>query len=240
MERRATTTEQGMRLPEQSEHQTLSAGSSALDGRLDDAQLVRMLAYRDLLLKWNVKHNLTAIRDPRQALTHHLLDSLAIVAPLRRMRDGARLARLLDVGSGGGLPGVLLAMAMPNLQVVCVDAASKKTGFIRQAAAELGLQNIRAVHSRVESLEEGVFDIVASRAFASLTDFSRLTRQHLAADGVWLAMKGLHPQDEIAALPEDVEVFHVEQLVVPGLDAERCIVWMRKRATAGAPRQPSA
>jgi 16S rRNA (guanine527-N7)-methyltransferase len=116
---------------------------------------------------------------------------------------------------------------MPELDVTCVDAVAKKSSFIKQVALELKLPNLQAAHSRVEALEAGVFDIVVSRAFASLADFTRLTRCHLAPSSVWLAMKGRHPDDEIAALPADLTVFHVEQLVVPGLAAERCALWIR-------------
>lgn len=204
----------------------LETGARTLGCALDAQQVAKALDFRSLLLKWNRVHNLTAIRDPGQALTHHLLDSLAVVAPLRRQLQGRPGARLLDVGSGGGLPGVMLAIAWPELRVTCVDAVAKKAGFLRQAAAELGLTNLDAVHSRVERLDAPTFDVVASRAFASLADFTRLTGRHLAADGVWMAMKGQQPGGEIAALPADIDVFHVEPLSVPGLDAERCIVWM--------------
>lgn len=136
--------------------------------------------------------------------------------------------RLLDVGSGGGLPGVLLAIARPDVQVCCVDTVGKKAAFVRQVAAELRLSNLRAEHARVEDLHTQ-HDIITSRAFASLADFIALTRERLAPAGVWMAMKGKSPDDERAALPPDIDVFHVEQIQVPGLDAERCLVWMRKR-----------
>jgi 16S rRNA (guanine527-N7)-methyltransferase len=151
---------------------------------------------------------------------------LAVVAPLsRQLRK--RPARLLDVGSGGGLPGVVLAALMPELDVTCVDTVGKKAAFIRQAGVELGLRNLRAEHNRVETLRAEPFDVVSSRAFASLTDFVRLTHRHLGESGVWMAMKGKRPDDEIAALPADVHVFHVEPLNVPEMGAERCLVWLR-------------
>ena len=203
----------------------LRAGASALGLSLDDAMQARLLAYLDLLAKWNRVYNLTALRDPAQMLTHHLLDSLAVVAPLRRHTQG-RPARLLDVGSGGGLPGVVIAACCPEVTVTCVDAVAKKAAFVQQAAGQLGLGNLAGRHARVESVHEP-FDVVASRAFASLADFVTWSRSALAEQGVWLAMKGKRPDDEIAALPAWAEVFHVEQLQVPGLDAERCLVWMR-------------
>lgn len=182
--------------------------------------------YLDLLARWNRVYNLTALRDPAQMRSHHLADSESIVAPLERHAAGRPL-KILDVGSGGGLPGVVLAIHHPEWQVTCVDTVAKKAGFIRQVALELGLSNLRAEHARVEHLAPAGADVVTSRAFASLADFCTWTRQHLAPTGVWLAMKGRHPAEEIAALPSDVSVFHVEQLQVPGLDAERCAIWLR-------------
>jgi 16S rRNA (guanine527-N7)-methyltransferase len=135
----------------------------------------------------------------------------------------------MDVGAGGGLPGVVIAICCPGTDVTCVDAVAKKATFIQQVAAELKLPNLHGVHSRVEQLQVPPFGVITSRAFASLADFTALTRQHLTSDAVWMAMKGQHPADEIAALPDDVEVFHVEQLQVPGLDAQRCIIWMRPK-----------
>ncbi len=207
----------------------LRAGVQSLGLVLDDAQLAKLLDFMGLLQKWNKVYNLTAVRNPEEMLTHHLLDSLAAVAPLRRHlagQGGAAGMRLLDVGSGGGLPGVVFAICCPGLDVSCVDTVAKKAAFIQQAAATLGLSNLHGIHARVEALA-GPFDVVSCRAFASLADFTAWSRQLLAPRSVWLAMKGRHPQDEIAALPAGVQVFHVEQLVVPGLDAERCIVWMR-------------
>ena len=132
------------------------------------------------------------------------------------------------------MPGVVLALIFPHWQVVCVDTVGKKAAFIRQVAVELGLRNLGAEHARVEALKAGAFDIITSRAFASLVDFTRLSRASLAPQGVWMAMKGRAPADELSALPEGIEVFHVEPLSVPGLDAERCLVWMRPRASIQA------
>lgn len=206
----------------------LRAGGQALGLALHEGQIAQLLDFMDLLQKWNKVYNLTAVRDPQEMLTHHLLDSLAAVAPLRRhlAQQGGAGRRLLDVGSGGGLPGVVFAICCPDLDVSCVDTVAKKAAFIQQAAASLGLENLHGIHARVETLA-GPFDVVSCRAFASLADFTAWSRQALAPHAVWLAMKGRHPQDEIAALPASVRVFHVEQLAVPGLDAERCIVWMR-------------
>ena len=205
----------------------LEEGAASLGLALSAQQVDRLLAYQALMLKWNKVYNLTAVRDPAEMLTHHLLDSLAIIAPLRaHTGDGVR--RLLDVGSGGGLPGVVIAVCCANVQVSCVDAVAKKAAFVQQAALNLGLPNLRGVHARVETVTE-TFDVVTSRAFASLADFSQWSAASLADNGVWLAMKGKHPDQEIAALPPDVEVFHVEQLRVPGLDAERCLIWRRRR-----------
>ena len=210
----------------------LNAGLASLGLALSDAQVTQLLDYLALLQKWNKVYNLTAVRDPAEMLTHHLLDSLAAIQPLLRQTVGEPI-RLLDVGSGGGLPGVVIAIVCPQIDVSCVDTVGKKAAFIQQAAATLKLPNLRGVHARVETLraEQGAgFDVVCSRAFASLIDFTTWSRAALKPDAVWMAMKGKHPEDELAALPADVAVFHVEQLQVPGLDAERCIVWMRPKA----------
>ncbi|WP_457417786.1 16S rRNA (guanine(527)-N(7))-methyltransferase RsmG [Roseateles sp. P5_E7] len=205
---------------------TLASATRELGLDLNDAQLDQLLAYLALLQKWNKVYNLTAVRDPAQMLSHHLVDSLSVIAPL--LRHGAP-DRLMDVGAGGGLPGVVIAICCPGTDVSCVDAVAKKATFIQQVAAELKLPNLHGVHSRVEQLSTEPFGVITSRAFASLVDFTSLTRQHLGQGAVWMAMKGQHPADEIAALPADVDVFHVEQLAVPGLDAQRCIIWMRPR-----------
>ena len=211
----------------------LREGANALGLDLSEEQITQLLDFLALLQKWNKVYNLTAVRDPQEMLTHHLLDSLAAVPPLRRHvaqrgQDSAARpgARLLDVGSGGGLPGVVFAICCPEVDVSCVDTVAKKAAFIQQAAGTLGLSNLHGIHARVETLA-GPFDVVSCRAFAALADFTAWSRQALAPHGVWLAMKGKHPHDEIAALPADVSVFHVEQLTVPGLQAERCILWLR-------------
>lgn len=206
---------------------TLRTGAAALGVALSDTQGEQLLAYGTLMLKWNKVYNLTAVRDPAGVMTHHLLDSLAAVAPLQREWGGK--GRLLDVGSGGGLPGVVIAIMRPDIEVSCLDAVAKKAAFVQQVAAELELPNLRGLHARVESLA-GSYEVISSRAFASLPDFFNGSVHLLAPGGVWLAMKGKVPTDELAALPAGVAVFHVEQLTVPGLDAERCIVWARKAA----------
>jgi 16S rRNA (guanine527-N7)-methyltransferase len=220
---------------------TLRQGAEVLGLALNDAQIAQLLGYHALIQKWNKVYNLTAIRDPAEMLTHHLLDSLAIIAPLRirlaglsYKQDGAdeqtknaHMYRLLDVGAGAGLPGVVIAICCPEIHVTCVDAVAKKMAFVQQVAAELKLPNLKALHARVETLTEK-YDVITSRAFATLLDFVTGSRAALKpATGIWLAMKAKDTAAEIAVLPSDADVFHVEQLVVPGLDAERCIVWMR-------------
>ncbi len=206
----------------------LRQGLAALQLELDDPQVGQLLDYLALLQKWNQVYNLTSVRDPAGMLTHHLLDSLAVVGPLRR-QTGGRAIRLLDVGSGAGLPGVVIAICCPEVRVDCVDTVAKKAAFIQQAAATLQLPNLRGVHARVESLA-GPYDVVSSRAFASLADFVSWSAGALGQEGVWMAMKGKHPAAEIDALPAASTVFHVEQLTVPGLEAERCLIWLRRAA----------
>jgi 16S rRNA (guanine527-N7)-methyltransferase len=204
----------------------LRQGAGALGLTLNDTQIAQLLGYHALIQRWNKVYNLTAIREPGEMLTHHLLDSLAIIAPLLRQTAGASIS-MLDVGAGAGLPGVVVAICCPDIHVTCVDAVAKKMAFVQQVATELKLPNLKALHARVETLTDK-YDVITSRAFATLLDF--VTGSHAAlkpATGVWLAMKAKDTATEIAALPSNVDVFHVEQLSVPGLDAERCIVWMR-------------
>ncbi|MDM0021588.1 16S rRNA (guanine(527)-N(7))-methyltransferase RsmG [Variovorax saccharolyticus] len=208
-----------------SQEQLLRDGAAALGLSLSDAQCERLLAYGALILKWNKVYNLTALRDPGTVLTHHLLDSLSVIAPLAR--ECPEKANLLDVGAGAGLPGVVIAILRDDIQVTCLDAVAKKAAFVQQVASELRLKNLRGLHARVEALT-GSYELISSRAFASLADFVSGSHHLLAPGGVWMAMKGRVPDDEIAQLPPESKVFHVEQLTVPGLDAERCIVWMRK------------
>ena len=207
----------------------LRSGAESLGVLLSELQTDRLLAYLTLLERWNKVHNLSAIRDLEAMLTQHLLDSLAVVGPLRRHAAG-RALRILDVGCGAGLPGLVWAIAEPQWLVTAIDAVEKKIAFVRQAVGELGLTNLLPLHGRIEQAPTlAAFDVVASRAFASLRDFIALTRGRLAVDGVWLAMKGSLPREEIAALEAELDVFHVEHLQIPGLAAERCLVWIRKR-----------
>ena len=205
----------------------LRSGAQAWGLVLTDAQIQHLLDYAALIQKWNKVYNLTALRDPADMLTHHLLDSLTAIAPLRRHTQGQPI-KVLDVGSGGGLPGVVLAICMPELNVSCVDTVAKKAAFVQQVAVSLKLPNLRGLHARVESLTDP-YQVICSRAFASLPDFVTWSRSALSEGGVWMAMKGKHPQSEIDALPTDVQVFHVEPLTVPGLDVERCMVWMKAK-----------
>lgn len=216
--------------------QELRAGLKALQLELGDAQVTSLLDFLDLIGKWTKVYNLTAVRDPAEMMTHHLLDSLSAIGPLLRHLQKAGLgqgASLLDVGSGAGLPGVVIAICCPTVAVTCVDTVAKKAAFIKQVALALKLPNLTGLHARVETIAQP-FDVICSRAFASLHDFTQWSADALAPHGVWMAMKGKHPADEIAALPAGVEVFHVEQLAVPGLAAERCMVWMRPRKPVDA------
>ena len=208
----------------------LRAGLAALQLSLSDAQIQELLDYQTLIGKWTKVYNLTAVRDPAEMLTHHLLDSLAAaVAPLQKYLQGRGLSApsLLDVGSGAGLPGVVMAICCPSLAVTCVDTVGKKAAFIKHVALALGLPNLTGLHARVETITQP-FDVICSRAFASLADFAGWSQAALSPGGVWMALKGKHPAEELAMLPPDVVMFHVEPLAVPGLAAERCIIWLQK------------
>ena len=222
----------------------LRQGLDALGLHLDEHQQSQLLGYVDLMGKWTRVYNLTAVRDPQEMLTHHVLDSLSVVLPMRRELEVLRLERLgnppgdqaigvpqkpvalLDVGSGAGLPGVVIAITCPEIQVTCLDAVAKKVAFIQQVAATLKLSNLTGQHARIETVAHP-YDIISSRAFSSLADFVSGSHKALSKGGVWMAMKGKNPEEELAAFPEMAKVFHVEQLQVPGLDAQRCLVWMR-------------
>jgi len=215
--------------------QELSLGVGSLSLNVSDPQQRQLLSYMALIQKWNKVYNLTALRETQEILTHHLLDSLSAVSPLlghiaKTKGDANADIELLDVGSGGGLPGVVIAICCPNIRVTCVDTVSKKAAFVQQVAASLRLSNLSGVHARVESLT-GPYDVICSRAFASLPDFVSWSAAALSDGGVWMAMKGKLPEAEMAALPSLAEVFHVEQLQVPGLEADRCMVWMKKSTT---------
>jgi 16S rRNA (guanine527-N7)-methyltransferase len=205
----------------------LASAASSLKLPIGEQEQARLLRYLALLQRWNAHYNLTAVREPQAMLTQHLVDCLAVLPELRsELPSGPQ--RVLDVGSGGGLPGVVLAVLQPEWRVHCVDTVGKKAAFIRQVAADLQLTNLTGLHARVESLDRE-YDLVTSRAFAALPLFAALTRHLLAPAGRWAAMKGRVPEDELKALPPDIEVFHVKHLDVPGLDAERCLIWMRPR-----------
>lgn len=191
-----------------------------------------------LLAKWNRTYNLTAIRSPADMLSHHVIDCLAVIAPLRRQRRDRLSERVLDVGSGGGLPGVVIAVMEPETSVTCLDAVGKKAAFVQQAATSLGLHNLRSEHARVETFRADPFHIITSRAFASLHDFVCSTEPLLATDGVWMAMKGKRPDDEMEALPDTVEVFHVEPIELPNRIGERCVVWMKPRSRISNSERP--
>ena len=215
----------------------LEALAPKLGLQLSAADRERLLAYLALIQRWTRVYNLTSVRNTGEMFTHHLLDCLAVILPLRAgtSSDGEGALRLLDVGSGAGLPGVVLALLNPGCQVTCVDAVAKKAMFIRQVAAELGLPNLHGVHGRVEdkgTFKSPQFYLITSRAFASLKDFTSLTRHLLAPAGQWAAMKANLTDEERSAVPPDIEMFHVEQLTVPELDATRCLVWMKPANTA--------
>ncbi|MDB5779268.1 MAG: rRNA m(7)G-527 methyltransferase [Polaromonas sp.] len=208
---------------------TLLAGLAALQLELSEQQINQLLDYQAMIGKWTKVYNLTSVRDPAEMMTHHLLDSLSVVPALQRYLQAAGLAqgsRLLDVGSGAGLPGVVIAICCPAVNVTCVDTVAKKAAFIKQAALALKLPNLAGLHARVESITQP-FDVICSRAFASLADFTNWSAGAMAPQGVWMAMKGKRPSDELQALAENIAMFHVEQLQVPGLEAERCILWLR-------------
>ncbi|MXN74404.1 16S rRNA (guanine(527)-N(7))-methyltransferase RsmG [Burkholderia sp. 4701] len=200
-------------------------GANALGVALTDTQRNQLLDYVALLAKWNAVYNLTAIRDPQQMLIQHILDSLSIVPHLG---DRAS-ARVLDVGSGGGLPGIVLAIVRPEWQVTLNDIVQKKSAFQTQTRAELKLANLSVVTGRVETLQPGAevsekFDVIVSRAFADLSDFVKLARHLVAPGGAIWAMKGVHPGDEIARLPDGSHVKQTIRLAVPMLDAERHLI----------------
>ena len=199
----------------------LKDGLSAMAISVSDKQFNQLCLYIDLLEKWNVAYNLTALKDERQMVHHHLLDSLSLT-PF--VPDTAKT--VLDVGSGGGTPGIPLAIYRPDLAVTLVDSNSKKTAFLRQAVIELGLNNVQVITERVENIKEIQFDTIVSRAFAELGDFVRLSSHLLSKNGVWLAMKGVYPYEEVDRLPENIMVKQVVEVKVPFIDGSRHIVEM--------------
>lgn len=210
----------------------MTGGAAELGLHLSESQSDALARYAALLLRWNAVHNLTAIATPAHVLTHHLLDSLAIVPEIRRVA-GDRSIRVLDVGAGGGLPGIPLAIAVPNLHVTLIDKVQKKVAFLTQAKLELALDNVTCVHARVETLQaQPPFELIVARAFSSLTEFAGLTRHLLAPNGWWCAMKGALPSDEIDELKRsipDVRVTRTSRVRVPRLNAERHLVLMQAK-----------
>ena len=202
----------------------LQAGLEKLKLTVDEIQLDRLCRFAELLGKWNKVYNLTAITSDADILTHHLLDSASLVPYVREIHSNA--VRVLDVGSGGGLPSIPLAILSPDLQITAVDAVSKKTAFLTQVAIELRLSNFVARHARVEKLN-GSYDLITSRAFASLEDFVSLTKTLMSPSGAWLAMKGVMPDNEVSSLPSGVKVEQIYPLIVPGLSEERHLVVMK-------------
>ena len=206
----------------------LSAGARELQLALSEVQLAQLIDYLALLAKWNAVYNLTAVRDPQQMITQHLLDSLAAVPAFA----GAK--QVLDVGAGGGLPGIVLAIARPDMQVSMIDTVHKKTAFLTQVKAELGLSNVTVYTSRVEQLQVAhKFDVITSRAFAELADFVTWSGHLLQEGGRFIALKGVLPKDEIARLPAGWKASTVQPLTVPGLNAERHLVFIEAEKTGG-------
>lgn len=200
----------------------LAEGLRELGLELSDKQQGQLVDYVGLLFKWNSVYNLTSVRDPQQMMTLHILDSLAAVAAFA----GAR--RVLDVGAGGGLPGIVLAIARPDVQVAMVDTVHKKTAFLTQVKAQLGLANVSVHTGRVEELQAGQFDTITSRAFADLSDFVNWAGHHLEEGGKFIALKGTAPADEQQRVPSEWEVSEVRPIKVPGLDAERHLVFIKR------------
>lgn len=207
--------------------ETLRSGAAALGLTLSERQQQKLLAYLALMAKWNRTYNLTALRDPSQMMTHHLLDSLAA------MQSFAGARNVLDVGAGGGLPGIVLAIwaaeAEPEMRVSMIDTVHKKTAFLTQAKAELQLSNVSVYTARVEQLQvKQLFDVITSRAFAELNDFINWSNHLLLSGGHYIALKGVMPQEEIARLPDGWKVQKTQALQVPGLAAERHLIFIER------------
>lgn len=207
--------------------------SLGLDLALD--QIDKLHVYLQQLQRWNRTYNLTALRDPELMLVQHIFDSLAVVPAVQTLAESKETKEskefiIVDVGSGGGLPGVVLAIAGSTWNVHCVDAVEKKMAFVRQMSAVLKLNNLHALHTRIEQVESFEADLIISRAFASLIDFVRLSEKHLNATGEIVAMKAKYPAEEISLLEAETNwrVSSIEKLIVPELDAERCLVYLTK------------
>ena len=204
----------------------LARGAAQLGVQLTSAQQEQLLAYLALLIKWNKAYNLTAVRDPDEMVSRHLLDSLSIVEFVRAAGDN-----WLDVGSGGGMPGIPLAILFPERRFTTLDSNGKKTRFQTQVKLELKLANLEVVHSRVEEFRPAQpFAGIVSRAFSSLADFAHWTRHLGDADTRWLAMKGQYPHEELAALPADFRVEAEQVLQVPGCQGQRHLLILRRCA----------
>jgi len=201
----------------------LEEGIVAMHLDVSPAQREKLMDYLALMFKWNSVYNLTSLRDPMQMVTHHLLDSLAAVPAF------AQAHNVLDVGSGGGLPGIVLAVVRPDMKVSMIDTVHKKTAFLTQVKAELGLSNVTVYTARVEQLQvSDKFDVITSRAFADLSDFVNWSSHLLADGGRYIALKGVAPKDEQERLPVEWQVTGVEPLQVPRLGAERHLVHIQR------------
>ncbi|MCO7505112.1 MULTISPECIES: 16S rRNA (guanine(527)-N(7))-methyltransferase RsmG [Pseudomonas] len=206
--------------------QELSTGARQLGVELSEAQHAQLLAYLALLIKWNKAYNLTAVRNPDEMVSRHLLDSLSVMPFIHSDSE-----RWLDVGSGGGMPGIPLAILHPHKQVTVLDSNGKKTRFLTQVKLELKLDNLQVIHSRVEAFQpEQPFSGIVSRAFSSMENFTNWTRHLGDAQTQWLAMKGLHPADELVALPADFKVDSEQALTVPGCQGQRHLLILRRTA----------
>ena len=214
--------------------QQLLAGANELGLVLETEQEQALLQFMQQLKRWNKTYNLTAIKNDEQMLSHHILDSLAVVQPLRNKFAHQSTVSVLDVGSGGGLPGVVLAIMNPTWQVQCVDAVEKKTSFITLVSGALNLKNLSSKHSRIEKLKIDPVDLVISSAFASLVDFANWSGHHVAQDGHLIAMKGHYIQSEVEELSSHSawQVASYESIVVPQLDAQRCLIYLQRKNLA--------
>lgn len=212
----------------QAQARQLRAGLSTLELELDEPTIEALLDYVALLVRWNATYNLTAVRDADAMISRHLLDSLAILPHVR----GQSLA---DLGTGAGLPGIPLALARRDLSVHLVDSNGKKTRFLREVVRRLKLERARVVEGRVEAVE-GTFDCITARAFATLADMLAWGGRLLAPQGRWLALKGRFPQDELDAVPSGFAIEAVHRLDVPGIDAERHLVILRRSADVESQR----
>jgi 16S rRNA (guanine527-N7)-methyltransferase len=201
--------------------QVLKNGVAALDLGLSEAQQEKLLDYLALLNKWNKVYNLTAVRDPMEMMTLHVLDSLAAVPAFKGAQN------VLDVGAGGGLPGMVLAITRPDMKVSMIDIVHKKTAFLNQVKAELELGNVTVYTKKVQDLQvKTPFDVITSRAFADLSDFVTWSGHLLAEGGQFIALKGTAPAEERERLPEPWKVNELQPLNVPGLDAQRHLVFI--------------